>query len=153
MFLGSLRVLQHQTRGDLYAINEKTFFIDGFNYDGLGVCKCNNDISLLLRLAWCSSYSRERVCVSHWTNGRSTWWWNYHKLESNVRNKCTGNLVIIDVPTSNLSISDIQTFTIWCKQFQVFFATLNLPTDVKIPPVVGKNVFVCISLLLCIVIV
>ena len=44
VFLGSLREFYHQTRGDLYAINEKTFFIDNFNYDGTGDSKYNNDI-------------------------------------------------------------------------------------------------------------
>ena len=41
MFLGDLRPLQHQTSGKLYAIDEKTFFIQNFNYDGLGPSEYN----------------------------------------------------------------------------------------------------------------
>ena len=46
MCLGRLPTLQHQTSGKLYAIDEKTFFID-FEYDGLGpgefnTCNCAN---------------------------------------------------------------------------------------------------------------
>jgi len=78
-------------------------------------------------------------------------------LESNVSNEDIGNLLNINVHrrgslprrrfssenitisfTDNLNISDIQTFTIWCRDFKVFFATLDLPTDVNIPPVVSN---------------
>lgn len=36
VFLGTLTPLQHGTRGKLYAIDEKTFFIQDFEYDGQG---------------------------------------------------------------------------------------------------------------------
>lgn len=36
VYLGRLPNLQHQTRGELYAIDEKTFFIQDFEYDGTG---------------------------------------------------------------------------------------------------------------------
>ena len=36
MFLGNLPELQHDTSGKLYAIDEKTFLIQDFQYDGLG---------------------------------------------------------------------------------------------------------------------
>ena len=41
--------------------------------------------------------------------------------------------------TAHLSISDIQTFTIWCERFSVFFTRLDLPTDVEIAPVVSQS--------------
>ena len=41
VFLGMLTPLQHQTSGRLYAIDEKTFFIQNFNYDGLGPGECD----------------------------------------------------------------------------------------------------------------
>ena len=37
MFLGDLVTHFHQVRGGLYAIDEKTFFIENFNYDGAGI--------------------------------------------------------------------------------------------------------------------
>ena len=39
VLLGSFRTLQHQVRGDLYAIDEKTIRIENFRYDGTGVSK------------------------------------------------------------------------------------------------------------------
>ena len=41
VLLGALTTLSHQTSGTLYAIDEKTFFIQDFTYDGLGISKCN----------------------------------------------------------------------------------------------------------------
>ena len=41
--------------------------------------------------------------------------------------------------TAHLNISNIQTFTIWCERFAVFFTRLDLPTDVNIPPVVSHT--------------
>ena len=41
--------------------------------------------------------------------------------------------------TAHLNISDIQTFTIWCEAFTVFFARLDLPTDVTIPTIVSNS--------------
>ena len=37
--------------------------------------------------------------------------------------------------TANLKVSNIKTFTIWCEPFAVFFTRLDLPTNVKIPPI------------------
>lgn len=39
VILGSLTTLFHQTRGTVYAINEKTFYIENFDYDGQGIGK------------------------------------------------------------------------------------------------------------------
>ena len=39
LLLGSFRTLQHQVRGDVYAIDEKTIRIENFRYDGTGVSK------------------------------------------------------------------------------------------------------------------
>ena len=37
--LGSFRTLQHQVRGDIFAIDEKTIRIENFTYDGVGAGK------------------------------------------------------------------------------------------------------------------
>ena len=37
--LGSFCMLQHQVRGDIFAINEKTICIESFQYDGTGIVK------------------------------------------------------------------------------------------------------------------
>jgi len=39
VLLGTLRPIFHETSGRLYAIDEKTFFIENFMYDGQGVSK------------------------------------------------------------------------------------------------------------------
>ena len=39
VFLGTLTPLQHQIQGRLYAIDQKTFFIQDFGYDGTGIGK------------------------------------------------------------------------------------------------------------------
>ena len=39
VLLGTLDPIFHETRGILYAIDEKTFFIQNFEYDGQGVSK------------------------------------------------------------------------------------------------------------------
>ena len=39
MRLGSFCMLQHQVRGDIFAINEKTICIESFQYDGTGIVK------------------------------------------------------------------------------------------------------------------
>ena len=40
--LGSFRTLQHQVRGDVFAIDEKTIRIENFRYDGTGISKLIN---------------------------------------------------------------------------------------------------------------
>ena len=40
VFLGTLPNLEHDTSGKLYAIDEKTFFIQDFTYDGFGPSEC-----------------------------------------------------------------------------------------------------------------
>ena len=37
--------------------------------------------------------------------------------------------------TAKLNISNIKTFTVWCQPFAVFFTRLDLPANVKIPPI------------------
>ena len=37
--LGSFRTLQHQVRGDVYAVDQKTIRIENFRYDGTGIRK------------------------------------------------------------------------------------------------------------------
>ena len=49
VFLGTLTPLQHGTRGKLYAINEKTFFIQDFEYDGQGPSEYTLTVLLMLR--------------------------------------------------------------------------------------------------------
>ena len=108
------------------------------------------------------------VCVSHWTNSQSKGWRKNHRLESNVRNQYTNRrdkvykltsvllcrstlvpwrrfysedvtiLLTVSESTAQLNISNIQTFTIWCRQFAVFLTLLDLPTDVNIPRVVSS---------------
>lgn len=39
VLLGTLDPIFHETRGVLYALDEKTFFIQNFGYDGQGVSK------------------------------------------------------------------------------------------------------------------
>ena len=39
MLLGSFRTIQHQVRGEVYAIDERTIRVENFRYDGSGIGK------------------------------------------------------------------------------------------------------------------
>ena len=58
VLLGTLNEIFHDTRGILYAIDEKTFFIQNFEYDGQGVSK------LLSRLATFILIPTSFTCLS-----------------------------------------------------------------------------------------
>ena len=63
MFLGNLPELQHDTSGKLYAIDEKTFLIQDFQYDGLGPGESESQKCRRVRRMLLASYMLNTLAV------------------------------------------------------------------------------------------
>ncbi|XP_065916173.1 protein Skeletor, isoforms B/C-like [Dysidea avara] len=118
--IGRLPTLQHGVRGTLFALDETTFFIRNFEYDGQGP-------TVYVYIF------RRGVTVSRFQNGGGIKInWRDQSSNGRINVRYTGSNITVSLRDqrggdTGLTMDDIGTFTIWCERFQVFFTRINIP--------------------------
>ena len=121
--LGSLQNTQHDVKGDLYVVDQFRLRYVGFSYDGQGP-----DAFF---------YVGQKGSKPSEENGRKIP--NEIGSESVLRKYDNENIVLA-LP-SNLPVSSLKWFSVWCRQFRVDFGSLvlsELPTNIPAPVELGS---------------
>ncbi len=114
--MGHLKTFQHDTKGDVYAIDEKTIVVKKFTYDGTApdaffwVGKSSNKPNL------------DGTILPHPFTGK------FFEYSDKNSPKLTGVYdgtkdITLTLP-ENLNVSDLKWFSVWCREFEVILGEL-----------------------------
>lgn len=117
--IGEFQTHVHGVKGTVYAANENTFFIEGFEYDGQGPDA----------FFWGDTKGTPTSDGFIIPNEKGT---------TNVLRRYNGEDLIITLPGGKL-ISDIKSLSVWCRRYQVNFGHTvvsgdNLPKEKSLGP-------------------
>ena len=121
VFVGRLKTKQHNTKGAVYAVDEKTLLIKNFTYDGTAPDAFfwvgTNGIKPTL----------DGTILPYPFAGK---FYEYSDKESpKLMAVLDGTKDIRLTLPDNLNVSDLKWFSVWCREFEVVLGELIFPDD------------------------
>ncbi|XP_048001741.1 protein Skeletor, isoforms D/E isoform X2 [Leguminivora glycinivorella] len=112
--LGALSQLEHGVRGNVFAVDARTLYIQGFFYDGEGPAAY---------FYVGSSGSPSATGATRLRDDRGS---------TNPLRKYRGEGIALSLP-DNLTLKDVRWFAVWCDEYSVNFGDVRIPRDLEYP--------------------
>ncbi|XP_058798025.1 protein Skeletor, isoforms B/C isoform X2 [Phymastichus coffea] len=115
-FVGSFNSYNHGVRGQVYVIDESTFFIKNFTYDGTAP----------------TAYFWVTDSVTPAPSGMLVPYPEKETRDPKPLGRIHNADIILRLP-SNVKIRDIKSLSVWCRRFTVNFGDVIIPSNITIP--------------------
>jgi hypothetical protein len=120
VLIGELKTKQHGVRGKVFAVDEKTFLVKNFQYDGAGP-------DAFFWVGTSEAPGNEGYILAHPFKGK------FYKYDDENAPILTGRFdgtedIKLTLP-EDLNVTDLKWFSVWCRQFSVNFGDLIFPEN------------------------